>query len=114
MLLHQISVLLLSIPDVEAGMYTLILESLFGLEIHGDRMTFNPCIPEIWKSFRIDLQYHSLRNHIYIIKAGPGSAVISVSLKGYIQLDRTIHIVDDEGEYPGCGRICGYDIHNSE
>ncbi len=80
-------------------MYTLILESLLGLEVRGDLLTFNPCIPEIWESYQINYQYLSSRYHISIIKRGPGSAVRSMSVDGCIQPDRTVHLVDDEGEH---------------
>jgi len=79
-------------------MYTLILESLLGLEIHGDQMTFNPCIPDNWKSYRIYYRYQSSRYHISVIKAGPGSTVRSVSVEGNILSDNVVHLVDDGGE----------------
>nr|WP_319540445.1 glucoamylase family protein [uncultured Methanospirillum sp.] len=79
-------------------MYTLIIESLLGLEIHGDQMAFNPCIPEVWKSYRIYLRYKSSRYHISVIKAGPGSAVKSVSVEGKTQSDKMVHLVDDGGD----------------
>ncbi len=80
-------------------MYTLILESLLGIEIHGDCMTFNPCIPDTWRSYMIDLRYHSSWYHISVIKNGPGSAVKSVSVEGCIQLENTVHLTDEEGDH---------------
>jgi cellobiose phosphorylase len=80
-------------------MYTLILESLLGIEIRGDCMTFNPCIPDTWRSYMIDLRYHSSWYHISVIKNGPGSAVKSVSVEGCIQLDSAVHLTDEEGEH---------------
>ncbi len=80
-------------------MYTLILNSLLGLEIHGDRMTFNPCVPDTWETYRIFYRYRSTMYHISVIKTGSGSAVKSVSAEGLIQLDKTVPLVDDEGEH---------------
>jgi len=79
-------------------MYTLILESLLGLEIHGDCLRFNPCIPETWKSYRMYLRYKSSRYHISILKPGPGSVVKSVNVDGKNQSDKTVHLVDDGGD----------------
>lgn len=79
-------------------MYTLILESLLGLEIHGDLMTFNPCVPDNWRTYRMYVRYQSSRYHISVIKPGPGSAVLSVSVEGKIQSDKTVHLVDDGGD----------------
>src|SRR5690606_23258881 len=40
-----------------AWLYRLIIESFLGLEQQGDKLKVNPCIPEEWKSFKVQYRY---------------------------------------------------------
>ncbi|HWQ67229.1 MAG TPA: glucoamylase family protein [Methanospirillum sp.] len=76
-------------------MYTLILESLLGVRLSGDMMSFNPCIPAKWKSYQIDYRFRSTIYHIEIQNSGTGSGVRSIEADGIDQVDKMIHLLDD-------------------
>jgi cellobiose phosphorylase len=80
-------------------MYMLILESLLGVKRSGDFLTFDPCIPEQWKSYRIEYRHRSTTYSIEVKKQGTGSAVRSISVDGIDTGDKRIHLVDDEGNH---------------
>jgi cyclic beta-1,2-glucan synthetase len=80
-------------------MYTLILESLLGVRLSGDQLTFDPCIPMMWKSYQIDYRYRSATYHIVVRNSGTGSGVRSILVDGTFQADKCIHLVDDSGDH---------------
>jgi cellobiose phosphorylase len=80
-------------------MYTLILESLLGVKRSGDQLAFDPCIPEQWKSYRIEYRYRSTMYHIEMKKSETGSGVRSLAVDGVDQDDMSIHLVDDEEDH---------------
>jgi cellobiose phosphorylase len=80
-------------------MYTLILESLLGVKRSGDFLTFNPCIPRQWSSYRIEYRYRSTTYFIEVKNPGTGSGVRSIAVDGIDQDDKSIHLLDDEGNH---------------
>ncbi len=80
-------------------MYTLILESLLGVRLSGDRIRFEPCIPSIWGLYQIDYRYRSTPYHIVVQNSGTGSGVRSVVVDGIDQDDKNIHLVDDREDH---------------
>lgn len=80
-------------------MYILILESLLGVKISGDRMSFDPCIPLDWKSFQVMYRYQSTMYQIVLNHAGSGSGVKSVHVDGIFQENMTVHLVDDRVDH---------------
>ncbi|UUX93689.1 GH36-type glycosyl hydrolase domain-containing protein [Methanoplanus endosymbiosus] len=103
-------------------MYTLILESLLGVRLSGDCLTFDPCIPADWDSYQVDYRYLSAMYHIVVKNSGkedkaPGkisgessgegsgtgggskSCIRSVIVDGVNQADKIIHLADDQEEH---------------
>jgi cellobiose phosphorylase len=80
-------------------MYTLILESLLGVRRSGEIITFMPCIPVTWRSYRIDYRYRSTSYHIVVQNSGTGSGVKSIVVDGIDQADKTIQLADDRGDH---------------
>lgn len=80
-------------------MYTLILESLLGVRLSGDLIRFEPCIPVMWSSYKIDYRYRSTIYHIVVLNSGTGSSVRSVVVDGIDQGDKNIHLVDDREDH---------------
>jgi len=108
-------------------MYSLILESLLGVRLSGDCMTFDPCVPAEWDSYRIDYWYKSTMYHIEVKNSrgessesdgdkvveskgsvegsvkesagSKGSGVRSVFVDGAKQADKKVHLVDDGIEH---------------
>jgi cellobiose phosphorylase len=75
-------------------MYQLIIESFLGLRLAGDRLTFEPCVPEDWKSFTVFYRYKQTSYTIEVIQTHPEDA-------GYLIVDdveqegSAIHLMDD-------------------
>jgi cyclic beta-1,2-glucan synthetase len=79
-------------------MYRLILESLLGLRREGDRLHFEPCLPDGWESFKIHYRYHETVYHIAVFQSDDNS-VTSVTVDGAEQHDAAIPLVDDHQEH---------------
>jgi cellobiose phosphorylase len=80
-------------------MYTLILESLLGVRLSGDQLTFDPCIPVMWSSYQIEYRYRSTTYHIEVKNSGTGSGVRSIVVDRIDQDDKSIHLVDDSKDH---------------
>ena len=80
-------------------MYRLIVESLLGLRLEVDKLSFSPCLPDDWKSYRLHYRYRETFYHITVMWAGPGSEVVSVTVDGLVQSDGAVHLVDDQKEH---------------
>jgi cyclic beta-1,2-glucan synthetase len=79
-------------------MYRLIVESLLGLRLEVDKLSFFPCLPDKWRSFKLHYRYRDTFYHI-TIKNNGGREATRVTLDGVDQLDKTIHLVDDRREH---------------
>jgi cyclic beta-1,2-glucan synthetase len=77
-------------------MYRLIVESLLGVRLEGERLRILPVIPAQWSSFGLDYRF---RETDYFIKVrqieGEGDAVDQVILDGVVQADGCIPLIDD-------------------
>ncbi len=47
-------------------MYRLIVESILGLSLEGDRLRLSPCLPENWNGYRVDYRYRETLYHISV------------------------------------------------
>lgn len=79
-------------------MYRLIVESLLGLRLDVDKLSFIPCLPDEWRSFKLHYRYRDTFYHI-TIKSNGGREATRVTLDGIDQLDKAIHLVDDRQEH---------------
>ncbi len=80
-------------------MYRLIVESLLGLRLDVDRLSFTPCLPADWNSFRLHYRYRETFYHITVTQTGPRCKVVSVTVDGLVQSDGSVHLVDDRREH---------------
>ncbi len=85
-------------------MYRLLLESLLGLRLEGNRLHLAPCLPAHWPGFKIHYRYRETVYHIEVSQLpaseeGQGSAVASVTLDNCLQHGKTIALVDDRREH---------------
>jgi cyclic beta-1,2-glucan synthetase len=79
-----------------AWMYRLMLETLLGLRLEVDKLSFTPVLPEDWKEYRIHYRYRETRYHINFVVLGPQSGnVRRVIVDGQVQDDKFIHLHDD-------------------
>lgn len=79
-------------------MYRLITESFLGLQREGNKITFVPCIPETWESFKVHYRYKSTVYHIVVTQTFKSGEII-VSVDGVKQKDGLIALVDDGAEH---------------
>ena len=84
-------------------MYRLILESLLGLRLTGDKLHFAPCLPAHWQALKIHYRYRETVYHIAFSQTRGGddgkSGVTSVTVDGVERHDQAIPLVDDRQEH---------------
>jgi cyclic beta-1,2-glucan synthetase len=85
-------------------MYRLILESLLGLRLETDKLSFAPCLPGDWESFKMHYRYRETVYHIIVLQTRDGS-MASVTADGVEQSDMAISLVDDQREHSAEIRI---------
>jgi cellobiose phosphorylase len=72
-------------------MYRLIIESLLGLQLKGDQLYLNPCIPNNWDQFTVDYRYKETVYQI-TINRGPKNVL---TLDGVVQKTNIISLSND-------------------
>jgi cellobiose phosphorylase len=82
-----------------AWMYRLILESLLGMSINMDKMSFDPCFPKEWKEFKISYLFRETIYKITVRQTNDGVEEASVTIDGFVKKDRTIQLVNDHQEH---------------
>jgi cyclic beta-1,2-glucan synthetase len=80
-------------------MYRLILESLLGLRLEVDRLSFAPLLPGDWEGFTVHYRYRETVYHIVITRMQIGDGATSVTVDGVGQQDKKIILVDDHQEH---------------
>jgi len=78
-------------------MYRLIVESLLGLRLEGDKLRFAPCLPVDWVGFKMHYRYRETVYHISVLQARDGEAGVTVD--GVKQHSRVITLADDHHEH---------------
>ncbi len=82
-----------------AWMYQLILESLLGLKLESNKLSFNPCFPSDWESFKIHYRYRETIYHITVLKIHTKNADLQIIVDNNIQTEATITLIDDNLEH---------------
>ncbi|EAQ78926.1 GH36-type glycosyl hydrolase domain-containing protein [Blastopirellula marina] len=80
-------------------MYRLIVESLLGLHLEGDKMRITPCLPADWTTFQIHYRFRETFYHITIHNHGAGATVCSMTLDGAKVHEEFISLVDDQCDH---------------
>ena len=80
-------------------MYRLIVESLLGLRLEVDRLSFAPCLPADWKGFTLHYRYRDTLYHITVLQVSAGNGGTTVTVDGVEQPDKAIPLVDDRREH---------------
>ncbi len=80
-------------------MYRLIVESLLGLRLEADKLSFAPCLPADWNAFKMHYRYRKTVYHIAVLRAGAGDGEASVTVDGVEQPGPAIPLVDDHQEH---------------
>jgi cellobiose phosphorylase len=83
-----------------AWMYRLILESLLGLKLEVDKLSFEPCIPAEWDAFTVHYRFRETVYHIKVRqRQAGGEGATTVALDGVVQEGKEISLVDDRVEH---------------
>ena len=83
-----------------AWMYRFIVESLLGLMIETDKLSFTPCIPAEWGGFTMRYRFRETTYHVKVRQGHAGEVeAATVSLDGVVQEGKEIPLVDDRGEH---------------
>ena len=81
-------------------MYRLLVETLLGINLEGDRLHLMPRMPEKWTSYKIHYRYRQTVYHITIARlAGDSSAKSLLVLDGQTIAGPTFPLQDDRREH---------------
>jgi len=80
-------------------MYRLILESLLGLRLEIDKLSFAPCLPADWETFKVHYRYRETIYHITVLQTRTGKGGTRVIVDGVEQHEKAITLVDDHQEH---------------
>jgi cyclic beta-1,2-glucan synthetase len=80
-------------------MYRLILESLLGLDVRGDRFRLQPVMPVEWAGFSMHYRFGGTTYDITVTQTAQGVGDEKVELDGVLQDDREVRLVDDGGTH---------------
>ncbi len=79
-------------------MYQLITDSFLGIRLSGNKLSFEPCIPQEWESFKINYRYYNTSYNIVVTQKHE-SGKMKILVDGILQDDSFITLVDDEQEH---------------
>ncbi|MFZ2655318.1 MAG: glucoamylase family protein [Victivallales bacterium] len=81
-------------------MYRFFVESLLGLKLEVDRLSFEPVVPPDWKEFTIHYRYRETVYHIKIRVSGPETWIVKrVAVDSQEQEDLQVHMLDDHQDH---------------
>jgi cyclic beta-1,2-glucan synthetase len=80
-------------------MYRLIVESLLGLRLEIDKLSFAPCLPADWETFNVHYRYRETIYHIIVLQTRTGKGGTCVIVDGIERDDQAIPLVDDRREH---------------
>jgi cyclic beta-1,2-glucan synthetase len=80
-------------------MYRLIVESLLGLTLTVDSLSFAPLLPADWEGFTVHYRYRETVYHIAVRRGQVSDGATSVTVDGAPQQNKTITLVDDHKEH---------------
>lgn len=76
-------------------MYRLIVESLLGLQLEGDRLRIQPLLPAEWREFKLHYRFGETAYHIAVRQTAAADGTQQVSLDGVMQSGLDIPLIDD-------------------
>jgi cellobiose phosphorylase len=89
-------------------MYRLLIETLLGINLEGDRLRLSPRLPKSWKSYKIHYRYRQTDYHINITRLPANSGDVNQLVLDGNKLDvETLPLVDDRVEHAVELKVCG-------
>jgi cellobiose phosphorylase len=81
-------------------MYRLLVETLLGVNLEGDRLRITPRFPNEWTTYKIHYRYRQTLFHITITRLAADSPdAPGLSLDGSVLAEDTIPLADDRREH---------------
>ena len=80
-------------------LYRLIVESLLGLRLLGDKLRLAPVLPPGWKPYKIHYRWRETTYHIAVGPGEAGNGGPGVVVDGVEQADGVIQLVDDRRDH---------------
>jgi cyclic beta-1,2-glucan synthetase len=82
-------------------MYRLLIETLLGVHIEGDRLHLNPRMPKSWTSYKVHYRYRQTPYHITISQnvGGTSSGESQLILDEHEIEGKAVPLVDDQHEH---------------
>ena len=78
----------------------LLLETLLGANLEGDRVRLSPLMPLVWTSFKIHYRYRQTVYHITVLRlAADSSEPVRLALDGQALPGRSLPLRDDRQEH---------------
>lgn len=76
-------------------MHQVMVETLLGFQVRGDRLQLYPCVPDDWSFYRIDYRYGDTEYRIDVNRVGPGNTVHAIDLDGQRLQQADVPLRDD-------------------
>ncbi|GLK95836.1 cyclic beta 1-2 glucan synthetase [Achromobacter xylosoxidans] len=80
-------------------MYRLILESVLGIRRRGKHLSFHPCLPADWNTFRLHYRHGSTLYSVTVLREKSENEAGYVTLNGVVQKSGEIPLLDDGREH---------------
>jgi len=81
-------------------MYRLTVETLLGLQLEGDYLRLDPCVPAAWDGYKIHYRFGNTVYHISVSCGGePSEPATQVTVDGCHRPDARIPLIDDRQEH---------------
>ena len=80
-------------------MYRLLVESLLGLRVEGDKLRIAPCLPVDWTTFDLHYRYRETVYHITVAQTLDGGSGQEVNVDGIDARDPVVQLVDDRQDH---------------
>ena len=79
-------------------MYRLIVESLLGLRLEADKLSFAPCLPLEWTTYKVHYRFRETMYHI-TVRQTRAEGGMSLTVDGLERHDNAVPLVDDRQEH---------------
>ncbi|MEO8598485.1 MAG: glycosyl hydrolase family 65 protein, partial [bacterium] len=80
-------------------MYRLIVESLLGLKLEGNKLSITPCLPADWSTYGLHYRYRDTTYKIVVTQSSDPGVTKKVNVDGVLQIGGMIVLVDDKQEH---------------
>jgi cellobiose phosphorylase len=82
-----------------AWMYRLVIESLLGLKLEGNRLRIEPCLPDDWNGFTVHYRFRETVYHIVVTQTPALTGEQGLRVDGVDQEAMRLPLHDDRAEH---------------